>query len=1570
MNFHGKSNPGSAASRHEALADFVVTECQKRLRAYTEQPRDVLEHYNAEIEVLSGGYAYRQLFELIQNAADAILEENSGRGRVHVLLSEERLVAANTGAPLDEDGIVALLNARSSSKRGSQIGRFGIGFKSLLTLGAQVDIVSESIGLRFQPAECRARIREHLGLPSDTPAPGMRLASVIDPASRGNSPWQFSWATTVVTASVDDLSTVLRLEKEVASFPAEFILFLDADIELTLEIAGGAVRHISRRAEGHWTVLRDGEVETRWRVFERQVNIDDPDAKGDAGEIQARRSVPISWAVPVGQRPSAGRFWAFFPTETPSRTIGILNAPWKLNSDRTNLIRGPWNSTLMREAGSVIVESMPLITDASAPVGALEAMPVKLDRQDDIAEPLVSRLWEGIASSAVFPDANGEFRRAHELMRCPVEDLEAATAWMVLASQSARSAVLHPQATLNSHQLQSIASEYARLGEGAQVLKQLPVREWLVQIATPVPSHNRNLIRLLARLTELPLSWSWSLRTMPILLASDGHLVSAEEAILSKDGSAPAGFRAISQEIAADQRIRRILIDNLAVKEFRSASWPEILEESLSRAAGTTDEHLWLQFWENACKAPPDAARALLEQSTETLCYRNRKGGWLTRDRLLVVEEQDTGIPDRTLLDLTFHEPHRSLLPAETFELFPPIGWSEIDPEAERPRELTDYLQSVDQLGWRKMEPGPQRAKLGILQEKHIEMPSGWTLLPHLPKSIAAGLTARLLASMSTNVMTRRPILYGHLTRRDRYTDRSAPHPALHWLYHHGRIAVGPEAILLRFVPRSVAVPLAQIGCPGFEELSTFQDWLSVSYDLPVVAEWSPAIWGNQTRREFWTAIFNWMAETSTLQPSEMRVAWELAAADGEVPRVVRSSTGLLPLDQVFVTDDQTLVSGEDRDGGVVVLSGVAAGLWVSAGALPLAQNLQNHFTQLGRPQPLRDLFPELHLLKLGREHRVRLQRADAVWVQDLEQIAGTLRRQPLMSRDATGLLLIDRGRFEALSWREGLETVLSAIFGPSDLDLNDAIAAMEGGRMEAARARVREAEGVPAKLLAAVGGDIHSLLSALPKSVQEVAGAKRSPEELADLALAVLGPTALSRLTETLQSIGLDPPGRWGSQQAIDFVLSMGFPLEFAASAAGNREAQLSVSGPVHLPKLHDYQESILSDLESLLASGEGRRRAVISLPTGAGKTRVTAEAVVRLVLKARGKRTALWIAQTDELCEQAVQGFRQLWVNVGAPGEDLRIIRLWGGQRNPVPPEGAEPVVVVASIQTLNSRSGANDLRWLSRPGIVVIDECHHAIAPSYTDLLRWLDVQTGTESERATEPPVLGLSATPWRGYNEEESERLAARFDRRWLPAEQATLHEKLKANGILAELNYGPISYDKPVSLSPAEIRHLDQYGELPEDLVARMGNDPARNKLIVDAVLASNAESILLFANSVAHAQRLAATLHLRGCTAAAVSGGTDELARQHFVRRFRHKELRVICNHSVLTTGFDAPKADMILISRPVFSPVRYMQMVGRGLRGPANGGTQTCRIVTVEDNILNYQDKLAFHFCRQYFR
>ena len=104
-------------------------------------------------------------------------------------------------------------------------------------------------------------------------------------------------------------------------------------------------------------IATDRSTPQRWHVFETKVRMTDPAALEDATSVHARAEVPLIWAAPAGaSRETAGRFFAFFPTNTETRTLGILNAPWKLNSDRTGVIPGAWNAALMQAAAALIVE--------------------------------------------------------------------------------------------------------------------------------------------------------------------------------------------------------------------------------------------------------------------------------------------------------------------------------------------------------------------------------------------------------------------------------------------------------------------------------------------------------------------------------------------------------------------------------------------------------------------------------------------------------------------------------------------------------------------------------------------------------------------------------------------------------------------------------------------------------------------------------------------------------------------------------------------------------------------------------------------------------------------------------------------------------------------------------------------------------------------------------------------------------------------------------------------------------------------------------------------------------------
>jgi hypothetical protein len=424
---------------------------RRRLQAYAADPGLLKEHYGIEQSVLAGGYGYRQILELVQNGADAILEAHehsippADGNRILVLLRESRLYVANTGAPLSEEGLDALLRSHSSPKRGNQIGRFGLGFKSLLKLEGRIDLFTRACGaIRFDPQRCRDELRRQFNVAD---APCLRLAWPLDEIERAadSTCASLAWAETIVRVDIGAKETHEHLRQEIRAFPAEFLLFFPVTTVLTLDDGEQVERELRLEHDGNERILYDGTEKSRWRVSERELRITDARALADATHIHARESVPLAWAVPLeGRREEAGRFWAFFPTHTPTYVPGILNAPWKLNSDRNAIIGGEWNTALMVEAASLIADTLPKLSFPTDPGRPLDAFPRQLERKDEDAAPLVGALWKLLEQAPVVPDATEKLRAGLELWRHPRDSAELARKWQALAGPEDASRFVHP----------------------------------------------------------------------------------------------------------------------------------------------------------------------------------------------------------------------------------------------------------------------------------------------------------------------------------------------------------------------------------------------------------------------------------------------------------------------------------------------------------------------------------------------------------------------------------------------------------------------------------------------------------------------------------------------------------------------------------------------------------------------------------------------------------------------------------------------------------------------------------------------------------------------------------------------------------------------------------------------------------------------------------------------------------------------------------------------------------------------------------------------------------------------
>ncbi|CAM5612243.1 Helicase OS=Streptomyces griseus subsp. griseus (strain JCM 4626 / NBRC) OX=455632 GN=SGR_4670 PE=4 SV=1 [Streptomyces griseus subsp. griseus] len=286
--------------------------------------------------------------------------------------------------------------------------------------------------------------------------------------------------------------------------------------------------------------------------------------------------------------------------------------------------------------------------------------------------------------------------------------------------------------------------------------------------------------------------------------------------------------------------------------------------------------------------------------------------------------------------------------------------------------------------------------------------------------------------------------------------------------------------------------------------------------------------------------------------------------------------------------------------------------------------------------------------------------------------------------------------------------------------------------------------------------------------------------------------------------------------------------------------------------------------------------------------------------------------------------------------------------------------PHLVIATDAKLRNCLGTDGYAWLRKASLVIVDEAHVAISPQYTKILEELGL-----TARETRRHLLGLTATPFRNTNDEETKRLVQRFGAQRLddgifPSDDA--YGELQRLGMLAKVDHR-VLMGGTIELTNDEKERADQMSLLSKAAEQRLADDHDRNKRILEEIVEMPSDwPVLVFATSVAHAKFLAAKLKDRGITAASVDSATSAGERRRSIEDFRRGRVRVLTNYGVLTQGFDAPATRAVVVARPTYSPNVYQQMIGRGLRGPGNGGKETCLILNVRDNITNYGKALAF--------
>ena len=341
---------------------------------------------------------------------------------------------------------------------------------------------------------------------------------------------------------------------------------------------------------------------------------------------------------------------------------------------------------------------------------------------------------------------------------------------------------------------------------------------------------------------------------------------------------------------------------------------------------------------------------------------------------------------------------------------------------------------------------------------------------------------------------------------------------------------------------------------------------------------------------------------------------------------------------------------------------------------------------------------------------------------------------------------------------------------------------------------------------------------------------------------------------------------------------------------------------------KLFDYQEDMKERIEKALRL---HRSVMAQMPTGTGKTYLLTAVIDSFV--SNNPKEKVWIvAHRRELVSQIDETVRKFHSYSASNTSSLLL-----------------------SVKAMS-------IQWLMRhydeieeePGMIVIDEAHHALAKTYKEM--W---------ERFPNAKFLGLTATPCRLNGKGFTDLFDVLVQSWGVP--------EFISKGRLATYDFVSIKSDGVTQRLIDSLQKRGADGDYQnKEMDMLLNKKPSIERLYQSLEEFGKDRKGIVYAININHAQKITKLYQEHGVKAIAIDSKTPATERQQDIEAFKKGDIQVLVNVDIFSEGFDCPDVEFVQLARPTLSLAKYLQMVGRGLR--VAKGKKNCVII---DNVGLYR-------------